>query len=315
MKEKLSAFFENVRVGMPSCYANLAVYPITIDENKEFSYLLLGEALKKNQVSIGEGGEGSVPELFVDNKSDKRIFIMDGEELIGAKQNRILNISIVIEVKTKTKVPVSCVERGRWHWDNGEGMKPGEIAFSCLRMENIEHVSENLKHHKVYNSNQSAVWDSVANKIHAFKVSSMTESMHDIFQVETNSIDDYRKKIALPDGASGIAVAFNNRLFCIDIFNSAETLKKLWNKLLASYILDAIEVRNSKPNAPPVTQDDVFSFLMSAKEAGFDTYDSVGIGKDVRFKGKDCMGSALVCDDALIHLTMFKTNVKIGVKL
>ena len=57
---------------------------------------------------------GSVPDLLVENRGDVRVLFLEGEELIGAKQNRILNTSVLVAAHTKVKIPVSCVERGRW---------------------------------------------------------------------------------------------------------------------------------------------------------------------------------------------------------
>lgn len=39
------------------------------------------------------------------------VLILDGEEILGAKQNRMVNATILIAAHTKVKVPVSCVER------------------------------------------------------------------------------------------------------------------------------------------------------------------------------------------------------------
>jgi hypothetical protein len=38
----------------------------------------------------------------------------DGEQLVGAKQNRILNMTVLVAAETEVTIPVSCVERGRW---------------------------------------------------------------------------------------------------------------------------------------------------------------------------------------------------------
>ena len=58
-------------------------------------YLLLDEALSKNLMEVVElDNDGSVPELKVVNKSPEMILILDGEELVGAKQNRIVNTTI-----------------------------------------------------------------------------------------------------------------------------------------------------------------------------------------------------------------------------
>ena len=48
------------------------------------------------------------------NRSDDMVFVMDGEEVVGGKQNRIVNASFLIAPKSEVALPVSCVER-RWH--------------------------------------------------------------------------------------------------------------------------------------------------------------------------------------------------------
>ena len=78
-------------------------------------YLLLDEALNQNAIEIVEkDADGSVPELRVNNKSNKMVLILDGEELVGAKQNRIVNTTILVQGNTTVIIPVSCAEHGRW---------------------------------------------------------------------------------------------------------------------------------------------------------------------------------------------------------
>ena len=57
---------------------------------------------------------GSVPELLAHNPLDASVLLYDGEELIGAKQNRILNVTVLVAAASETRIPVSCVEEGRW---------------------------------------------------------------------------------------------------------------------------------------------------------------------------------------------------------
>jgi hypothetical protein len=69
-------------------------------------YLTLDEALAGGLVEVTEKDlGGSVPELQVVNKFSQMILILDGEELVGAKQNWIVNTTILIQVGTTPKFP------------------------------------------------------------------------------------------------------------------------------------------------------------------------------------------------------------------
>ena len=58
-------------------------------------YLTLKEALEKRLLVIKEvSAQASVPELKVINNADLPVLLLDGEELAGAKQNRVLNTTM-----------------------------------------------------------------------------------------------------------------------------------------------------------------------------------------------------------------------------
>ena len=108
----------DVRVGKPIRFGGISVFPIfTARGNGNTEYVLAEEAIATDSVSVTEVSEdGSVPDLLVENRGDTRVLFLEGEELIGAKQNRILNLSVLIAAHSKSPVPVSCVEQGRWQY-------------------------------------------------------------------------------------------------------------------------------------------------------------------------------------------------------
>ena len=108
-----------VKVGPATVYAGLAVFPLLRNGGAARDYVTLAEAFNKRGVEITEVSEGgSVPHLQLKNLLDQDLFAADGEALLGAKQNRVLNTSIFVNAKSEIKVPVSCVEQGRWHYQD-----------------------------------------------------------------------------------------------------------------------------------------------------------------------------------------------------
>lgn len=96
---------------------NLAVVQFSTTPNNTLEIVTSTFALRNNLIEVKELSEsGSVNELLVINHSEKLVFMMDGDILDGAKQNRVLNTSVLLAPQSKTKIPVSCVESGRWNY-------------------------------------------------------------------------------------------------------------------------------------------------------------------------------------------------------
>ena len=97
MERIVQSYVEQLQIGEEQTFKNLTVYPLFSSQQAYFAYLTLDEALIRGLVEIGEiDSQGSVPELRLTNKSDLMILILDGEELVGAKQNRIVNTTMLI---------------------------------------------------------------------------------------------------------------------------------------------------------------------------------------------------------------------------
>ncbi|SVE61095.1 uncharacterized protein METZ01_LOCUS513949, partial [marine metagenome] len=110
---------EKVSLGEPVIHGQMAMYPLLDKEDAAIDYLTLDESIANGYAHVTEIDEsGNVPELKFKNISDKRIFLMEGEELLGAKQNRTLNLSILAPAEKEIIIPVTCVESGRWSYDS-----------------------------------------------------------------------------------------------------------------------------------------------------------------------------------------------------
>jgi len=162
---------------------NLTVFPLFADPNGGIDYLVLDQALKQQVVEITEVGHGgSVPELKVTNKGDEMVLLVEGEQLIGAKQNRTLNASILVPAHSELVIPVSCTEAGRWSSVSSRFRASERYSHPELRRQKSRSVRESLKHGMGHRSDQRGVWNEVhraAGSLGADSPTSDYEAVHE----------------------------------------------------------------------------------------------------------------------------------------
>ena len=142
MENAVKSRLQSVQLGEPQTFKNIAIVPLIAPVDGTFQYLTLGEALAAGDLVITEtSANGSVPELLVVNRGNKPVLLIDGEELAGAKQNRVLNTSILLKEASETKIPVSCTERGRWSYASKGFSESGNVM--CYRARAIKTQSVN----------------------------------------------------------------------------------------------------------------------------------------------------------------------------
>src|SRR5690349_14544211 len=120
-------------LGEPASFAGLVLIPLYTDSAPRLSYIGLDEATAHGLL-ITELVEGGVVQtLLATNPLGERVLVYEGEELVGAKQNRILDRTILLEARSKLQLPVSCVERGRWSYRTRSFTAAPRAAYPELR--------------------------------------------------------------------------------------------------------------------------------------------------------------------------------------
>ncbi|MEW6574018.1 MAG: DUF6569 family protein [Bacillota bacterium] len=302
MPFSLSDFLGAVTIGEPQHRHNLCIFPLFVSTGSTVSYLLLEEVLERGVLEVNEVSKaGSVNAVFVTNTGDAPVLILDGEELVGAKQNRILNATVLIPPRTKVQVPVSCVERGRWRYISPRFGK-GVFGYTTLRSSKAVQVAESVEASGMFLADQGAIWDEIDRKQFVMDVACPTGAVHDIYKGYQDRLEEYVAGLQPQPGQAGVAVFINGRFSCLDLFNQPATLQKIWDKLLRSYALEALEFKGRgtsrrKPELEPV--------LRTIREAEIREYPSVGKGTDIRLRGRGIVGAALVDEGNLLHLSVF----------
>jgi hypothetical protein len=305
MDTVIKNYLEQLKVGRKQTYKNLSLYPLLSAYSSGLDYLLLDEALSENLIEVVEvGSDGSVPELKVVNKSPKLVLILDGEELVGAKQNRIVNTTILVERNATIVIPVSCVEHGRWSYDSPRFHSQKRMMSSNLRAMKSEQVNYSVRSSGEFRADQGAIWEGIAEKAVRMSASSPTSAMAAIYDKERPSIQEYVKHFSLIDSQVGAIFMINGRVAGLDAFGKPGTFSKVFKKLLESYALDAIDWYD--PNKEhKALKSEVTRFRKAALSAGAEARPSVGLGTDFRFESKKVTGFALALDDQVLHVSIF----------
>ena len=299
----LERFIETLAPGDPIGHANLTLVPLRGEGHGRLDYLLAAEAIEAGMLEITEvGGAGSVPELLAINRSQDKILLLDGEELVGAKQNRILNTSVLLPEKSKTTIPVSCVEQGRWR-DVSENFAAGAYSPARLRSRKSRDVSANLAVTGSARSDQGAVWEEVEQVMEDLRVESPTAAMHDAVRTRGESLTAYVYALPVPAGARGVIAVVNGDFSALDLFDRPETLARVWKRLLAGYALDAVARPEAASAGFPTKRAQ--ALLEQLGRIPCRAFPSPGLGEDWRFDVGDVLGEALVVGGTCLHLSAF----------
>ena len=316
MGKSVESYLLGMELGAAQSFENMAVFPLSTSLDGGPEYITLREALERGSFVVTEVSEGgSVPELKVENRGDVAVLLLDGEELAGAKQNRVLNTTILVAPKSATKIPVSCTEHGRWSYVSKEFKESGNVMARSMRCLNIRDVNLSLRRSGEFLSNQAAIWDNVAGIANELSVNSRTGAMRDVFEAKGADLDDYLKHFRAAGGQKGALVFIDGRPAGLDFVSRDQAFGALFPKLIKSYAMEALLLRERRKAgrgkgkadgaAAPPAADEARAFLKTAAGCEEKRYESVGLGWSYRFSGAGIVGSALAVDEKVVHMAFF----------
>jgi hypothetical protein len=281
----------------PVTHANLALFPVvsTAAKPRDVNYLVLDEGMKQGVVKVVEKGEsGDVNQLVLNNQSDRPLFLMAGEVVIGGKQDRIIGKNTIVAPHASESVPVFCVEHGRWSGRKAEFSTAQALAHTELRK-------------KASFSDQGEVWKEVSAKNAKRNLSNSTDTYRGVAQDGSvkKSIDSYDKAIRKGLGSVagkermiGFVVALDGKVVAIETFASPKLFGKFQDKLLRSYFVEAVDHRFD-PAKPPRAPEPaaITGFAEKARKARRSVIIEGKAGKTVQFDEADVKGSEVEGED------------------
>lgn len=292
-----------IHVGEPICSGPIFMFPLHSDRTMPTVPLTLDRALQIDALRIEEvSADGSVPELLVQNVGQRPVFLLDGEQVLGLKQNRTFNLSMLLPSESRILVPVSCLERGRWSPRRAPVSGAEHVHFARGRANKMRSVTDSLYQAGSFRSDQRKVWSDIDAKFQAAGNRSATDSEADYYLGRKARLEPLLSALTCRPGQVGVAVGIGGRLLGVDIFGSSDLYEALSEKLLKSYLLDAFE---DPSEAAPPDRGEVkakIERLFCSPEARFS---SPGEGETHRWTTLEGTGAALVVADRCIHAVAF----------
>lgn len=282
----------------------LTVVQLNTHPNNTFEYITLAKAMKLSLLEVTEVSlSGSVNEIYVINKSRHFVFMTDGDILAGAKQNRVLNTSVLLAPKTKTILPVSCVEQGRWNYSSEKFSPTDYVIPMNMRAAKSVKVGSSMKSSSSFRADQSEVWNKVSEYSNSLGVSSRSKNLSDVFEQRESAYDKFLKNFQLHPNANCISFFIQNELKSVDVFNRTDVFEEYFPKMIKGASLDVYGKKAKGKLTEAEASYKTLDLLDRLEVVSPDIHKGVSAGDEKRFSTHDLTGFELNYNGHLIHLS------------
>jgi len=279
----LAAAADSVRVFGPIVHDNLAIYYLHGSATGGDVPLSLEEALAKGRVNVRE--TGNVNELTVENVGDSEVFVQAGDIVKGGRQDRVLSVDLLLPPRSGV-VPIAafCVESGRWtargqedarQFSTAAAAMPSHDAKLAMRTYMAGAAQSSPTVGRSYaadpsradtGSSQQKIWamvkatqDRLARSVGApVAAPASPSSLQLSLESEKLKTAQAAYMTALQDGkvdddVVGYIAAINGKISGGDVHASPALFRKMWPKLLAASVTEAIGHKDAVSADPPST--------------------------------------------------------------
>ena len=298
MAEELMDLLGKVHLGDPMLMGEISVVPL-LGGGPGPEAQLLEDALEAGTAVVEEVGEaGVVEQVRASYTGSAVLLLVDGEEIVGAKQNRVLNASFLVPPGPPVIIPVSCVEQGRWRYTSRGFSSSGRTISSRARSEKLRRVHHSVVTASSYDADQGAVWNDVEDILQRTHVSSSSMAYSDAAEARSVSVEDRLERLTPGASQQGLAVVHGDKVLLVDIFGTTELYQRAWRKVARGILFEEFE--------PPLRQGDarvaVQEALRAAAGIPLVRTQAPGVGETLHGEGVGIVLGAVAHQGAVYHL-------------
>ena len=279
----------------PQVHENVAIIPLKT-KRTYIDILTLKKGLELGLVQVKECENSQVNTLVVTNNAVTPLILIDGDEVVGGDQNRIVNATIIIDGKSKMKIPVSCTEQNRWAYKS-EFKQSAYIAnYETRRAKEVASRDSN--------SYQNVIWSSINDLEHENSFSSPTKAMEESYENLRMDHGKILENFKVVEGQTGVLIIVDGEIKGFELFLNSEIYKEFHEKILKSYIIDS-KIKN---NTFAVNVDAAKLVIDNAIHSSFEKKEGNGLEDSFTFENDDGLGTLYLFKNEIIHWSYFKKS-------
>lgn len=283
----------NIELLTPQSHENVAIIPIKTDINYKIDLLTLKKGFELGLVEVKECETSTVNTLIVKNNSVTPLILIDGEEVIGGDQNRIVNSTTIISPQSEMPVSVSCTERGRWAYKNE--FKDSEVIA------NYNTRRAKAKASRMKMSVQSQVWSSIDDLEMSVENHSVTSAMTESYEHKKTNLNKILESFEIEEDQNGVLVIVNGEIKGFEIMINPEVYRDFHEKILKSYLIDS-KVENT---TFAINEDAAKLVIENACNSSFESKKTKGMEDSFEFENSDGLGELHIYQNEIIHWSYF----------
>ena len=283
-------------------HKNMAIIPIKTPPSYKFDILTLKKGFELGLAEVKECEHSTVNTLIVKNNSVTPLLLVDGEEIIGGDQNRIVNATILIAPNSEEKIPVNCTEHGRWAYKS-EFKQSEYMANYRTRSAKEKAVRANM-------SGQQAVWDSINDLEVSRSFSSPTQAMSESYENLKVDLDEFISNFKAMDGQTGAVIIINGEIKGFELFLNSQIYHEYHEKILKSYLIDT-DINDS---IFTIDTEVARNLIVEALSVEYASKKSNGLEEAFEFENSNGLGTAYIYKDELLHMSYFKNEAETAKK-
>ena len=280
----------------PQSHEHMAIIPLKTEPNYKLDILTLKKGFELGLAEVKECKQSTVNTLIVKNNSITPLLLIDGEEVIGGDQNRIVNATILIAPKSESPISVSCTEQGRWGYKS-------EFK-SSIHIADFNTRKAKLRAKRSNEPVQHAVWSSIEDLESSINFASPTRAMSESYDAQKTNHEEFLNAFPTVKGQNGVLVIVNGEIKGFELFLNPEIYSHFHERIIKSYLINS----KAENTTFTINVDEARLLIENAKKSTFEDKQSSGLEKAFEFENSEGFGNLYVYEGEILHWSYFEKS-------